>query len=1017
MAQHANHSSSVRGHDAVVLAEIEKDYGLYMVTYVEILTYDEGVPYVVFDSDHIHTSYASLLWNYGSRKEKDEEQSDDEAPMRSPREIGITEDIEDPDKILRVQLRLFWPKFTAGATIRTASKTTEAWCDASDRSRIQHRLSLRMRSHLLVEGVILRSNPCAPELHTNVQKYEFQSINSIPVLAVKVSKFRAAFTTLANSVAAHNERPAFVPSNPVDNTSVARIWDFTRMNPLSFFGSKLDKDPQEFLDQGDMTVKEYSLKFTQLAKYAPHVVADNRAKMSKFVSRVNDSVVNEYRSAMLISDMDIASLIIHAQYIEKQKIKMRDKQNKLARTSSFSFAQPKSEGGSRSQFCPKTVLAAPEPSLFVRHVASTIRVLAELAVIFASDVASQATESEIVLSQVLRVSVTVPQLGPVSRISKIFHLHVYTSLDPEASLSFVTPYIAVDFRLSPEILAEAFSVSTPVGKTIIAQRFSSISWSYVSGDGIRVDSQKTDAVRNLPRPVSLSDIRSFLGLDGYYRWFVEEFSSIASPMSRLTQKKVKFQWSDLYEKSFQELKTRITLALVLALTDGTDRFIVYCDVSRVGFSCVLIQHDAFIVHKSLQYVFSQKYLNLRQRRWLELLKDYDISVLYHSGKANVVADALNRLSMGSVSYVEDSKKKLSQEVHQLARLGVRLVDSAEGSIWVKIEHQKPSGSMQEFSIPSWKWEEVNVDFVIGLPYTRRLQDSIWVIVDRMTKSAHFLPVHTFYSAEDYTKLYIRELVRLHGVPLSIILDRGTQFTSHFRKVFQKGLGTQVHLSTAFHPQTDGQAKRTIKTLEDMLRAYAIDFKGSWDDHLPLIEFAYNNSYHSSIRMAPFEVLYGSEEIRQEGKAQSPICCPFKILSHFSKVAYELKLLSDLASVHPVFHVSLLKKCIGDPSVVVPIKGIDFQNNLSYKEIPVKVLDYQTRRLRKKEVPLVKVLWRNQSIEGATWEAEADMRTKYPHLFSANSDSAQGTTSKTNEAWRDHGTTRRVSRRCINVPRC
>ena len=149
-----------------------------------------------------------------------------------------------------------------------------------------------------------------------------------------------------------------------------------------------------------------------------------------------------------------------------------------------------------------------------------------------------------------------------------------------------------------------------------------------------------------------------------------------------------------------------------------------------------------------------------------------------------------------------------------------------------------------------------MDVVMGLPRTHHQHDSVWVIIDKMTKSAHFLPVRTSYSVEDYAKLYIRELVRLHGVPLSIILERGTQFTSYFCKAFQKGLDTQVHLSTAFHPQTDGQAERTIQTLEDMLRLCAIDFKGIWDDHLPLIEFAYNNSYHSSIQMAPFEALYG-----------------------------------------------------------------------------------------------------------------------------------------------------------------
>ncbi|KAH0633271.1 hypothetical protein KY284_036057 [Solanum tuberosum] len=126
----------------------------------------------------------------------------------------------------------------------------------------------------------------------------------------------------------------------------------------------------------------------------------------------------------------------------------------------------------------------------------------------------------------------------------------------------------------------------------------------------------------------------------------------------------------------------------------------------------------------------------------------------------------------------------------------------------------------------------------------------------MAKSTHFLPVKVSYSTEDYAKMYLREMVKLHGVLLSISSDRGTQFASQFWKSFQKGLGTKVKLSTTFHPQTDGQAERTIQNLEVMLRACVIYFKGNWDDHLPLMEFAYYNSYHSSISMAPFEALYG-----------------------------------------------------------------------------------------------------------------------------------------------------------------
>ena len=150
-----------------------------------------------------------------------------------------------------------------------------------------------------------------------------------------------------------------------------------------------------------------------------------------------------------------------------------------------------------------------------------------------------------------------------------------------------------------------------------------------------------------------------------------------------------------------------------------------------------------------------------------------------------------------------------------------------------------------------------MDLVIGLPRSTKGYDSIWVIVDRLTKSAHFLPVHTTYTIAQYAKIFLDRIVSLHGLPISIVSDRGTQqFTSKFWKSFQKALGIQLRFSTTFHPQTDGQFERTIQTLEDMLRACVLDFKGGWDQHLSLIEFAYNNSYQSTIQMAPYEALYG-----------------------------------------------------------------------------------------------------------------------------------------------------------------
>ena len=157
-----------------------------------------------------------------------------------------------------------------------------------------------------------------------------------------------------------------------------------------------------------------------------------------------------------------------------------------------------------------------------------------------------------------------------------------------------------------------------------------------------------------------------------------------------------------------------------------------------------------------------------------------------------------------------------------------------------------------------------MDFVVGLPLTGRKHDSIWVVVDRLTKSAHFLPVRTDYSLDKLAELYIKEIVKLHGIPISIISDRDSRFTLIFWGKLQEALGTRLNFSTAFHPQTDGQSKRVIQIMEDMIRSCVIDYEGSWDRHIPLVEFVYNNNFQSSIGMAPYEALYGR-------KCRTPLC--------------------------------------------------------------------------------------------------------------------------------------------------
>ncbi|KAL0539556.1 hypothetical protein IC582_023772 [Cucumis melo] len=567
----------------------------------------------------------------------------------------------------------------------------------------------------------------------------------------------------------------------------------------------------------------------------------------------------------------------------------------------------------------------------------------------------------------------------------------------------------------------------------------------------------------------------------------------------------------------------------------------------------------FTDHKSLKYFFTQKELNMRQRRWLELVKDYDCEILYHPGKANVVADALSRkvshsaalitrqaplhrdleraeiaVSVGAVTMqlaqltVQPTLRQMiidaqSNDPYLVEKRGLAEAGQAEGfSIssdgglvferrlfvpsdsviktellseahsspfsmhpgstkmyqdlkrvywWrnmkrevaefisrclvcqqVKAPRQKPAGLLQPLSIPEWKWENVSMDFITGLPRTLRGFTVIWVVVDRLTKSAHFVPGKSTYTASKWAQLYMSEIVRLHGVPVSIVSDRDARFTSKFWKGLQTAMGTRLDFSTAFHPQTDGQTERLNHVLEDMLRACALEFPGSWDSHLHLMEFAYNNSYQATIGMTPFEALYGKccrspvcwgevgeqrlmgpelvqstneaiQKIRsrmhtaqsrqksyadvrrkdlefevgdkmflkvapmrgvlrfeRRGKLSPRFVGPFEILERIGPVAYRLALPPSLSTVHDVFHVSMLRKYVPDPSHVVDQEPLEIDENLSYTEQPVEVLAREVKTLRNKEIPLVKVLWQNHRVEEATWEREDDMRSRYPELF-------------------------------------
>nr|GFB80041.1 putative reverse transcriptase domain-containing protein [Tanacetum cinerariifolium] len=271
-------------------------------------------------------------------------------------------------------------------------------------------------------------------------------------------------------------------------------------------------------------------------------------------------------------------------------------------------------------------------------------------------------------------------------------------------------------------------------------------------------------------------------------------------------------------------------------------------------------------------------------------------------------------------------------------------------------------------------------------------------VDRLTKSAIFTSIRETDPMDKLARIYQKEFFMRHGITVSIISDRDPRFASNFWRSLQNALGTRLDMSTTYHPETDGQSERTIQTLEDMLRACVIDFGKGLVNHLPLVKFSYNNSYHASIKAAPFEELYGRKfQIKQRIQAARDRQKSYADLKH-KPMEFQVRdkvMLKVLhwkgvvrfgrrgklnPRVHNTFHVSNLKKCHADEPLAVPLDGLHFDDKLHFVEEPVEIMDREVKRLKQCRIPLVKVRWNFKRGPEFTWECEDQFRKKYPHLF-------------------------------------
>ncbi|GJW79602.1 putative reverse transcriptase domain-containing protein [Tanacetum coccineum] len=473
----------------------------------------------------------------------------------------------------------------------------------------------------------------------------------------------------------------------------------------------------------------------------------------------------------------------------------------------------------------------------------------------------------------------------------------------------------------------------------------------IDSSGVHVDPAKIEAIKNWAAPTTPTEVRQFLGLAGYYQRFIKEFSLISKPLTKLTQKNKPYVWGDDEEEAFQTLKLKLCSAPILSLPEGSEDFVVYCDASLKGFGAVLMQREKVIAYASRQLRKNEENytthdLELGANAQVEACKEENIGTEGFLGKGEpfeVRSDSTKCLKgrvwlplfggLRGLIMLESHKTKYSIHLgsdkmyHDLKKLYwwpnmkvdiATYVSKCLTCAKVKAEHQKPLGLLQQLEIPIWNWERITMDFISKLPRTPSGYDPIWVIA-RGARVDYFRP---------------RPLFRIKVLEIS-----------------SKVIRTNLDMSTAYHPETDGQSERTIQTLEDMLRACVIDFDAQLTGpemiretremivqiKNRLLAARSRQKSYADVRRKPLEFVVGD-----------------KILSRVGPVAHKLELPRELQGIYNTFNVSNLKKCLSDEDLIIPLDEVRIDEKLHFNEEPIEIIDREVKQLKQSWISIVKV---------------------------------------------------------------